>query len=507
MGYDDLCTWTCSRGYCPDVCSSNFGCVSGSGDGGYAGLCNFSCGREFCPEPCTCLANGTVATPQSLPGYAGDAIGSVDEKTFGPLCNFTCAHDYCPPTACAEKINLDITNADVTRSNPSISGLTPFSMADAAFIRGDTLTYTAAPPNSDLSLDFVLVNGPTQFTDATCAGVDQGILGCIAEAVEWMTYAMYTDGGPVETTPIRRSLNSSLHQGLNVLLPYFQYHTKWHLAENCTTIRCMLISGTPSHTWTPLGNGSYNGTFQDLHFIHAGNLIGHRAWPGGIPDDLSGEKTLTERQYRHGIPSGQLLGSKPIYIDYYTSKDQRNGYNNFYSDDAMGALDTSRIIAEAVEHVVADTSYTEFCGSMLASGAIVEDGALWNIVANGTDQDLPIPQAEADLRSCSQAAAPVDLVCVYNLYADDSSLVDPTPPFKFRFKREYLEPLSEEEKKRHLSELEPRAAGPSGGNAEDYPIYEAPANPNGPTNAFNFHTPTYPAGDNGDALDQETGQS
>lgn len=62
MAYDDLCKWTCSRGHCPEVCSPNYGCVTGTGSGNYEGLCDYSCGRGFCPDPCTCLANGTVST-------------------------------------------------------------------------------------------------------------------------------------------------------------------------------------------------------------------------------------------------------------------------------------------------------------------------------------------------------------------------------------------------------------------------------------------------------------
>ncbi|GKT51071.1 killer toxin subunits alpha/beta [Colletotrichum spaethianum] len=93
-----------------------------------------------------------------------------------------------------------------------------------------------------------------------------------------------------------------------------------------------------------------------------------------------------------------------------------------------------------------------------------------------------------------------ELVCFYDLVAYDDELVQPDPPYKL--KREYLEPLSEQE----LQRLEPRA-GPSDGNAQNYPAYEYPANPNGPTNAVNFRTPTYPNGDDGDALDDETGRN
>ncbi|KAI0890230.1 chitotriosidase-1 [Annulohypoxylon maeteangense] len=109
----------------------------------------------------------------------------------------------------------------------------------------------------------------------------------------------------------------------------------------------------------------------------------------------------------------------------------------------------------------------------------------------------------SDFISCSGGSYTGQLVCFYNISANDTSLEEPSPPFKF--KREYLEPLSEREKQK-FAKIEPRA-GPSSGSSETYRIYEYPENPNGNTNAFEFVTPTYPAGDNGDALDHETGRN
>ncbi|KAI1171966.1 chitotriosidase-1 [Nemania sp. FL0916] len=108
-----------------------------------------------------------------------------------------------------------------------------------------------------------------------------------------------------------------------------------------------------------------------------------------------------------------------------------------------------------------------------------------------------------DFISCSGGSYSGQLVCTYNISANDSSFFQPDPPFKF--KREYLEPLSEREEQLY-AEIQPRA-GPSSGSSETYRIYEYPENPNGATNAFDFETPTYPAGDDGDALDAETGRN
>ncbi|KAI0398768.1 chitotriosidase-1 [Xylaria palmicola] len=114
----------------------------------------------------------------------------------------------------------------------------------------------------------------------------------------------------------------------------------------------------------------------------------------------------------------------------------------------------------------------------------------------------------SDFISCSGGSYTGKLVCFFNISANDTSLQQPDPPFKLKFKREHLEPLSEREEQHlaGLAGLAPRA-GPSSGGRGEYPIYEYPENPTGPTNGFNFITPTYPNGDDGEALDDETGRN
>lgn len=112
---------------------------------------------------------------------------------------------------------------------------------------------------------------------------------------------------------------------------------------------------------------------------------------------------------------------------------------------------------------------------------------------------------DRDFMSCSGGSTTRPLVCFYDIHANDSSLEQPKPPFKRKRGELMVEPLSKAERKSFL--LVPRAPGPSGGAAETYTIIEFPANPNGPTNAFNFETPTYPAGNDGAALDAETGRN
>lgn len=92
---------------------------------------------------------------------------------------------------------------------------------------------------------------------------------------------------------------------------------------------------------------------------------------------------------------------------------------------------------------------------------------------------------------------------------NDTELVEPSPPYKRLLRRqmEWLEPLSKDESRRLFGrELEERQAGPNSGAAADYIVAADPPDANGMANAFNFETPSYPNGDNGDALDRETGR-
>ncbi|KAI1798649.1 chitotriosidase-1 [Daldinia bambusicola] len=119
---------------------------------------------------------------------------------------------------------------------------------------------------------------------------------------------------------------------------------------------------------------------------------------------------------------------------------------------------------------------------------------------------------DRDFMSCSSGSFTGELVCYYDIYANntDGATDDEDPGdskrkrnFNFEFKAEYLEPLTEMERR---SLLDDRAAGPSGGPAHDYPILEY--DPNAvQVNAFPFRTPTYPNGNNGAALDAETGRN
>jgi hypothetical protein len=148
-----------------------------------------------------------------------------------------------------------------------------------------------------------------------------------------------------------------------------------------------------------------------------------------------------------------------------------------------------------------DDGLTHIIGAMPNPSIVLTGGDVPSTREIPTINDFPVFNSNQFI-GCSSGSFTGKLVCTFNLTSNDSTLVMPDPPFKM--KREYLGNLSESEE-RYFSQLDKRA-GPSSGNADTYPVLEFPENPNGPTNSFNFETPTYPNGDNGDALDAETGE-
>lgn len=376
-----------------------------------------------------------------------------------------------------------------------MTGLASWSTATGAYSSGDSFSYTAAA-NSEMTIDIALVNGPTTFEDSTCtgeptvSGTDGDMFGCIAQAVAWMTYAVYTDGGPVDTTPVRRSSSSPTHQ--------FQYHAEWQPTGNCTTAHCMLMVGSPEGVWVPAGNGTYNGTFHDLHFTRTGNsTVGHRVWPGGFQGDASTADvsmlksrtgTLASRQYNY---KWQTPGYGYARVDWYHRSDP-SAYNSWYNYDSKGALDVSNTIVEAVEDTVALTHYPELCVGFAYEGSVVDTG-LWNIVANGTTatNDISLSQAESDLSGCSDSTAVI--VCYANATAIDTSLstADDDSNTALTITKRLL---------RFFNLLGRTAIS---GASETYEVADVVYN----TGTLTFIAPTYPNGGNGQFLNEENGWS
>lgn len=115
--FQDLCYFSCFRGYCPPTaCNCNLigpsstiypepGKTPGPGysvgDVNFAGLCGFACGKGYCPsEHCTSESR-PVATPTISPFNPFSCTGGTGLSSgFDDLCQWTCAYGYCPIAAC-----------------------------------------------------------------------------------------------------------------------------------------------------------------------------------------------------------------------------------------------------------------------------------------------------------------------------------------------------------------------------------------------------------------------
>ena len=285
---------------------------------------------------------------------------------------------------------------------------------------GDELLFDTPIP-SEINLKLTLVGGQIQWQDSDCAtpsanGADGDTLGCIAKGVAWMTYSVYLlDGGQGAVTPARRSPSSNHH---------LQVHSDWEPLENCTT-KCMLLEHTPQHTWTPVGNGTYNGIYHELHFMHTDNFMAHRAVQG-VFEPVDDNATLAARAWVQY--NGHLINTQGTYLnlDLYSKKSNAEELSyaatfNEYSPP-IGIADW---MGESVEESVALSSYSGFCFTLL-NGGVVESTSLLGISQTGSDWGSA-GDVEQDLANCEAEDADGNhigngvLVCGAN-----ASWVDPS---------------------------------------------------------------------------------
>ncbi|KAM3067771.1 Glucan endo-1,3-alpha-glucosidase agn1 [Clarireedia jacksonii] len=273
--YNDLCTWTCNRGYCPDVSSSNTGCVSGTGSGNYAGLYDFSCGRGFCSEPCVYLVNGTVDTNTTNPLIIRYAAPGMEQATYNPLCNFTCSHGYCPsPNTCVEEA---VGNPNLTESLPPLPILDNYNPeASITYTASDFLRYDFEG-DSGVSISVSYMSDPVELpTGIVCNDITPGtngdFIGYVGETVEWLMLSIIEDPDIVAS----RDISSSGH---------YTYATlpDWQAQDNCST-HCRLQAEAPSQEWVPVGEGTYKGRAHSLHFKNTGKNFVYKAYPGSLID-------------------------------------------------------------------------------------------------------------------------------------------------------------------------------------------------------------------------------
>lgn len=316
--------------------------------------------------------------------------------------------------------SCEIIDSDIEISFPPNTYLPPFQ-SPTSYGEGDAFLFDT-PIRSDINLNLILTGGKTEWKDTNCGsisatGVNGGTLGCIAAAVAWVTYSIYLHDGPVTNTPTR-SLSSSNH--------HLQLHSHWEPVENCTT-KCKLVGRAPQNTWTSVGNGTYDGIFHELQFMHTDKFTAHRAYQAVDPHDsaLSARSRYDSNGYPHK-PLG--WGPRPIYIDVYTPPDDPPSYKATFDEypSAVGAADW---MGEAVEESVAVSNFSGFCFTLINGGEVVSSSLLG---ISQTEAPWRSPdQIEKDLAHCAAEQSRPDkhlgtvlLICGANLTWIDPSLLD-----------------------------------------------------------------------------------
>ncbi|KAK3936550.1 glycosyl hydrolase family 71-domain-containing protein [Diplogelasinospora grovesii] len=386
MAYDDLCRFACARGHCPTVCSSNVGCVSGTGQGGYEGLCDFSCGRGFCPSPCTCSAFGSAPPPAGyLPNVVGYGLPSLADD-FDPLCNFTCNHGYCPTGVCGQEIF--VTTTAESGAFATITGLEAES-ATPTYAPGAMFEYDV-PDDESLSLEVMILNtnAKADIASFTCtdaspvSGTDGQSLGCEAEITtpdEWTDTSnkrrrrgfrgkeggMARGSARAERGVMTRASSSSSNSNHS-----FQYHAEWQPQPggNCSTSQCMLLANAPEGVWVPAGNGtSSSGVYHELHFVRTGNVHGH---------------------YKLIRPSGN--------VRYYRDNAANNYGNGFFVQKA-DRYGRYNFVGASVEKVVARSESSQMCMGFMG---IADERDLRYFILGPDATDDQAPTLETPLISC-----------------------------------------------------------------------------------------------------------
>ena len=420
--------------------------------------------------------------------YIYDMNFSVVGFQLGEQAVNECEEIFLPDVTPPADVTIDLDSFEFTP--PALPSFTsqPLATGPSDYAAGDTLQTVSEATGSAFSVDLTLVGSAVSWDSNLCevdGGTAVASAYCIGESAELMIYWINMLGGPVQTT-FRREIPA--------FDTHFQYHSDWLQPTNdtCLTAHCKLLATAPMHTWTPVGNGTYKGRFHDLHFLHTGQMIGHRVSPRASPpidssaNSTSTDAVLTKRGYF--INQAGQYHSNPS-VTYFSPENDRITWGRMLDDDSGGVLDVSRTMGEALSDMVDETSFSEACGTMAINGVGVETG-LWNIVRLDDATELTNAQAEADLAGCSLGAVnPTPDVWVMTCFLNDSAPVN-SSLLNDRDTDESA-PTLKSRMIRWLGLLQSRTA--TSGNSESYAVNDVI----GRTGTTLFTVPTYPNQMNG----------
>ncbi|KAF4833579.1 Chitotriosidase-1 [Colletotrichum siamense] len=285
-----------------------------------------------------------------------------------------------------------------------------------------------------------------------------------------------------------------------------------------------LASSETLRTNAPPGLGDFSGAVKDKRISNA--ATGYLS----VPDDSAGStKRATGGSFNSIFAMNMVLETTMMLkiFGYETSLENAGAKFTSRLVHAINIVDDvgtgSPGIIDAPQAASADVVQTGTIQSGWDDGTTHNIGSVASPAVVFTGGEEP-PEREApningyavfgdkSFMGCSDNSTTAELICYYNFFVDNSTDDDDTDlkrrgfaGLDLTFKQEHLGDLSEREKA-HFRRLDERAAGPSGGSTEDYPILDANAN-GGTADGFNFQFPTYPNGNNGDALDAETGRN
>lgn len=355
---------------------------------------------------------------------------------------------------------------------------------------GDVFTYNF-DDGSDRNVQVALLESPLDFPNIDCGihlvdGEDGDTLSCVAESIAWMYYSINLLGGPVETNPetTRRDLPFQVRRS--------QHHDLWEPRGNCSTAHCMMLNEAPLNTWIPAANGTSGGLFHDLHFANFGGVIGHRVYPGGY--EQSSTKGPSRRQYTYATGRWQadFYRRNPQFAPSYNGK---AWYDRTQPDTHLQVSDN---IGSTVEEVIADTDFHNVCiGLGVASGN--PDYGYMDMTYDGLPE-VTLDEVENNLDLCDTYLgnpSPKEIFCYANAsIADPSLLIDDADGDVSSG------PLPWQENLRRLLAMTRRwllRRAANDGSEEPYAIRDVLGN----TGTLTIVSPSYPAGENGGALNDE----
>jgi hypothetical protein len=132
-GFEEICQFTCSRGYCPiGTCTcikkgvapnrpdnaTHYDGFPANGDPNWGGLCSFACDWGYCPRDKCSATQMPVNIPKVSPFTPKTCTSGVDRTSkTGWLCSFTCKYGYCPMHLCACTSTGDLNDLPAMSNN------------------------------------------------------------------------------------------------------------------------------------------------------------------------------------------------------------------------------------------------------------------------------------------------------------------------------------------------------------------------------------------------------